>query len=103
MQRNGEEDDQQTVEASSKSAVLPAKGGDEGLAQRRENELAPCEPAAVAIPKAQDRFSGGTSRPKAAMTMPNDAVAMPVPTITPPSNAAGRDRDALGMAATPSP
>ena len=44
----------------------------------------PSEPAAVAMPKAQERFSGGTSRPKAAMTSVKDVVAMPTPAITPP-------------------
>ncbi len=44
----------------------------------------PSEPAAVAIPKAQERLSGGTSRPKAAITIENEAVAMPTPTRMPP-------------------
>ena len=44
----------------------------------------PMEPAAVATPKAQERFSGGTRRPKAAATMENDAVPMPAPVNTPP-------------------
>ena len=62
---------------------LPAEGGDESAAQRRKDELAH-EPAAVAMPKAQERFSGGTRRPKAAMTMPKDEAAMPMPTSMPP-------------------
>ena len=37
----------------------------------------PSEPAAVAMPKAHERFSGGTRRPKAAITIVNEAVAMP--------------------------
>ena len=44
----------------------------------------PSEPAAVAIPKAQERFSGGTRRPKAAMTSVKDVVAMPTPARRPP-------------------
>ena len=44
----------------------------------------PSEPAAVAMPKAQERFSGGTSRPKAAMTRVKEAVAMPTPAMRPP-------------------
>ena len=44
----------------------------------------PKEPEAVAMPKAQLRRSGGTMRPKAAMTMEKDEKAMPMPTSTPP-------------------
>ena len=36
------------------------------------------------MPKAQLRRSGGTMRPKAAMTMEKDEKAMPMPTSTPP-------------------
>ncbi|MNL41559.1 hypothetical protein D3C87_1639730 [compost metagenome] len=43
----------------------------------------PAEEAAVAIPKTKLRFSAGTTRPKAAMTTPNEAMAMPTPVTTP--------------------
>ena len=39
----------------------------------------PREPEAVAMPKAQERFSGGTMRPRAAMTMPKEDMATPMP------------------------
>ena len=38
----------------------------------------------VAVPKAQERFSGGTIRPRAAMTMPKEEAAIPMPTRMPP-------------------
>ena len=44
----------------------------------------PKEPAAVAMPKAHERFSGGTMRPSAAITMPKDESATPMPTRMPP-------------------
>ena len=44
----------------------------------------PMLPADVAMPKAQLRFSGGTNRPKAAITMEKLVTAMPVPTSNPP-------------------
>ena len=31
------------------------------------------------MPKAQERFSGGTIRPRAAMTMPKEDMATPMP------------------------
>ncbi len=40
-------------------------------------------PAAVAIPMAQERRSGGTRRARAAMTMVNEPPAKPSPTSTP--------------------
>jgi hypothetical protein len=44
----------------------------------------PNELDAVARPKAQERFSGGTIRPRAAMTIPKEESAMPMPTRMPP-------------------
>ena len=45
----------------------------------------PSEPDAVAMPKAQLRRSGGTMRPRAAMTIEKDEKAMPMPTSRPPA------------------
>ncbi len=43
----------------------------------------PNDDAAVAMPKISERFSCGTERPNATMTIENDEVAMPTPTTMP--------------------
>jgi hypothetical protein len=48
-----------------------------------ENRNCPNEPDAVPTPKANVRHSGGISRPRAPITMVNDAPASPNPTTTP--------------------
>ena len=47
----------------------------------------PSEPAAVPMPSAHDRCSGGTSRAKAASTIANEAPERPSPISTPPVSA----------------
>jgi hypothetical protein len=44
----------------------------------------PSEPEAVAMPNAQLRFSGRTTRPSAAITILKEEKATPVPTSNPP-------------------
>ena len=43
----------------------------------------PKDEAAVAMPKMRPRFSCGTLRPNATMTMEKEELAMPTPTMTP--------------------
>ena len=58
-------------------------------------------PAAVAMPMAQERRSGGTRRASAAMTMVNEPPARPSPTSTPPVSVICNGVDATAMSATP--
>ena len=44
----------------------------------------PSDPAAVPTPNAQDLFSSGTSRPKAASTIENEDADIPRPIKKPP-------------------
>ena len=61
----------------------------------------PNEPEAVAMPKAQLRRSGGTMRPKAAMTIEKDEKAMPTPTSNPPATLNMKGVPVKAMSSTP--
>ena len=62
----------------------------------------PNEDAAVATPKIRLRFSCGTLRPKAAMTMEKDEVAMPTPVMTPADRLSSVPEGEMTISARPS-
>src|SRR5207253_1296199 len=58
--------------------------GDESELETADEEAGGEQIIGTVAEGAHDRFSGGTRRPKAAMTMPKEEAAMPMPTSTPP-------------------